>query len=114
MEEQIGVVDGVHTSVREYRADVFMEFLRNAERMMELLHQQRLFVGKLVRISGVDGGEMAGAHLVLTAVKFADASCVIHVVEETTVFHLPLRMALENLRFFLELYHGNSLMHLGC
>ena len=39
MEEQVGIVNGIHTTVRKYRADMFMEFLADTEGVMELLHE---------------------------------------------------------------------------
>ena len=114
MEEQVGVVDGIHTAVGENGADVLVELLGDAEGVVELLHEQGLLVGESVRGCGVDGGEVAGAHLVGLPVEFAEAFLIVDMVEEAAVVHLPFGMTLEDLGFLLELYHGDGLVHLGC
>ena len=103
MEKQIGVVDGIHAAVREYGTDVLMQFLGNAERVVEFLHQQLLLVGEFIRLLGGDGREITGTHRIGLAIEFAEPLFIVDMIEKTAVFHLPFRMTLKDLGFRLEL-----------
>ena len=82
--------------------------------MVEFLHQLPFFFSKGIGIRRVDGGEVAGAHLVFLPVYRTDATLVVYVVEETAVMHLPFRMTPEYLSLLFELDDGDGLVHLCC
>src|SRR5574344_527997 len=105
MEEQVAVIDGIHTSMAQDGADVLMELLTYCERMMELTYEQLLLVGELVGVLGIDGGEMTTAHGVLLTVYGADAALIIYIIEEFAVLHIPRGLTVVDDCFLLELYH---------
>jgi len=113
VEEEIGIADGIHATMREHGAHVFLEFLADAERVMELLHQIGLLRGEGVGIGRIDSGEVATLHLVLLAIDGAYATLIVDSREEHAVLHLPLRTAAEDGGLLLELNHGDGLVHLG-
>ena len=81
--------------------------------MVELLHEQGFLVCELIRLFWVDGGEVTRHHLIGLTIKFAKPLLIIHMFEETAVFHLPLGVTLEDLCFCLELQYGDGFVHLG-
>src|SRR5574344_2840822 len=81
--------------------------------MMQLLHQQFLFFRQHIGMLGVDGGEPVTFHLVFFPVYHTYPFFVIHISEQGSVFHIPLWMLVEYLRFQFKLDNRYRLMHLG-
>ena len=73
-----------------------------------------LFRSQLVGMFGVDGREVARAHVVRFAINGAYAMFVVDMLKQATVFHLPFGTAMENQCFLLELNDRDGLVHLGC
>ena len=74
---------------------MLMKFLADAEGMAQFLHESSFL--------GSDG--------ILLTCDGANTPIVVNMVEQTTVFHLPLRMPLDDGCLFLKLHDGNGLMH---
>ena len=63
---------------------------------------------------GVDGWEMAAGQWIVLSVDMNCVLVVVYVLKQFTVMHVPFRMRLIELCFFLKLYHGYGFMHLCC
>ena len=113
MEQQVRVADAVHTAVGEQRADMLVQLLTDAEGVVQFLHQQFFLGRQCVGGRWVDGGEIATLHLIRLAVDGAGLSVVVNVVEQTAVLHTPFWVTLEDACLFLQLDHGDGLVHLG-
>ena len=113
MEQQVLVADGVHAAVREQHLDMFLQFLADAERVVQTLHELMLLGGQFVGMLGVDSWEVTRAHVVRLAIDGADTTFVVDMLKQATVFHLPFRTAVVNQCFLLELNDGDGLVHLG-
>ena len=113
VEQQVRVADGVHATMRQERADVLVQLLADAERVVQLAYQVGLLRGELIWVGRVDGGEVAALHLVGLAIDGAQMLIVVHGAEHAAIQHLPLGVALEDGSLGLELQHCNGLVHLG-
>ena len=82
--------------------------------MVQLLYQDFFFLAELVRILRVDGREVACGHFVFLAINLYGSLFVVYVLKESSAVHFPFWMLGDELTFYLELYHGNSLVHQRC
>ena len=114
MEEQVIVEDGIHAAMLQHGSDMLVQFLAYHKRMVQLLHQDFFFLAELVRILRIDGREVACGHFVFLVINLYGSLFVVYMLKETPVVHFPFRMLGDELTFYLELYHGNSLVHQRC
>ena len=93
---------------------MLLQFLAHHEGVVQLAHQLFFLVCQRIGVAGVHGGEVAGGQLVSLVIQVNGAPLVVYALEEAAVGHLPTGMALHDLPLYLELYHGDGLMHLRC
>ena len=93
---------------------MLLQLLADAEGVVQFLHEVSLVGSQGIGIGRIHCGEQTALHLVVFAIDGTDTLLVVHMVEETTILHLPLRATLEDGCLLLELDDGNGLMHLGC
>ena len=93
---------------------MFVEFLTDPEGMMQFSHQGFLFECECAGMLGINRREVTARQRILLPVKQYRTFFVVYHLEKFTILHFPLGMSFKELSFFLELYDGNSLMHLGC
>ena len=111
MEEQVAVVDGVHAPVSENVSDVFAQLLTHHERMVKLLHEDGFFLGQAIRVVGIDSGEVVAEQLIVFPIEMNDAFFVVNHAEKLSSLHIPLGVAVEDLRFQFELNDGDGFVH---
>ena len=92
---------------------MLVQLFADAERVVQLLHQVGLLGGELVRMQGINGGEVTALHLVILTIDVAGALFVVYHTEHAAVGHLPLGAAGKYLGLGLKLQHGDGLVHLG-
>ena len=113
VEEQVVVIDGVHATVCQDGAHVALQFLTVYERRVQVLQDVFLFGCQLVWVFGIDGGEVAGSHLVLHTVHFHGSVLIIDFFQQFAVLHIPVRVLLEEGGFHLELNDADGFVHTG-
>ena len=111
VEEQVAVVNGVHTPVSKNVSDVFAQLLADHERMVKLLHEDGFFFGQAIRVVGIDSGEVVAEQLIVFPIEMNCAFFVVNHAEEFSSLHVPLGVAVEDLCFQFELNDGDSFVH---
>ena len=114
MEEEVAIVDGIHTSMTEQGSDMLMQFLAHSKRMMETLNQCLFLVCKFGGICRVDSGEACRRHRIFLAINHTGTFLIVYSVEKVAVLHLPFLTAFEDSSLGLKLYDGDGLVHAGC
>ena len=97
----------------KHHADMFVQFLANLEGVVQFLHQQFFLRAQPVRLFRVDGREVAGSHLIFLSVHHHCSLLEVYLFEESAFLHLPFRVFLEELTFYLKLDYGDGLVHQG-
>ncbi len=112
VEEQVVVVDAVHTAVGQQQLHVFLQFLAHREAVSQFLDEVLLLGRELVGMPGVDGGETAAGECVFLAVEGDGAFVVIDILKQLPVLHAPFGMRLEEIGLELEAQYRDGLVHL--
>ena len=113
MEEEIGIEDSEHASVREEGFDMLLQAAADYERMVELTNQFLFFCRQRVRIGRIDSREIEVAHLILFPIAHESPAVEVDEFEKTAVIHLPLGMFGYHRSLKLELDDAYCLVHLG-
>ena len=112
VEEQVAIVDAIHTAVEQEASHVAVQAVADAERMGQAPHQFVLLGREAVGMLRVDGREGRIAHGVGLSVEGERACRMVNVFQQTTVVHVPFGVGhIERLLEF-ELDDGNGLVHL--
>lgn len=114
-----GVVEEVSIDLLEHAAaaqdevDVTAQLLTDDEGVVELRYEH-LFLGReLVGMSRVDGGEVAGEHLVGLSIYTAGAGLEVDRLQELAAAHLPQRVLINKGGFELKLDNTDGFVHAG-
>ena len=109
--EQVVVANAIHAAMRKQHADMLVELLAHRETMVKLIHQFDLLGRELVGVLRVDGGEMAARHGIFLTIQANGLLLEIDEIEHLAVLHLPIGMALVELRLQLKLDDADGLVH---
>ena len=81
MEEHIVVAHLIHAAVGQNNLDVLVQFLNNAERVVQLMHQLLLVFSEAVGVLGVDSREGVAAQGISLTVELDGPVLIVDVVE---------------------------------
>ena len=112
MEEQVAIVDAIHTAVEQEAGHVAVQAVADAERMSQTEHQFVLLGREAVGMLRVNGREGRVAHGIRLSVEGKRARCMVDVLQQAAVAHAPFGVGgVERLLEF-ELNDSDSLVHL--
>ena len=114
MEEQVAIVDAIHTAMLQQEFDVFVQFFTHHERMVQPVHQVLFLGSQLIWMLWIDGRKVVSMQRIFFSIQQNGSFFIINIVEQCAVLHLPFRMFLKQFALFLELNNGNGLVHQRC
>ena len=91
---------------------MFLEFLAVHERSMNLIHQFPFFISQAIRISRVDGREIAVTQFIFFSFVHKYPPFKVYLMQQLPTLHTKLRTTVDNLRLQFELDNRNCFMHL--
>ena len=102
MEQKVAVAYQINGPMAVEEFDMATQMIGSSELRYELIDDSLLFLCKIVRAFGIDGGEVACAHLPGGAVDIDGAVVCIDLVEQQTILHVELGVAHDDLPLELE------------